>query len=267
MAARGAAVRSFHAGGGRCGGAARDGWRVCGGLSGPDRGRGQPLQAAVGCHAVGRMACWEGDVAARLHLLCAAAVEACNACACVTCVRVCGASTHAGLSPPRTPVRLPLLMHAAQGRPAPHPRFTCPPPAPHAQHKENLLLTPVSPAPPPPPPLLWMQHKENLRITVEGANNGGLLSRISGLSLFVPVSQLERKGNNEWWTEQVRAGPARSGGSSRAAARRPPLHAPVVAPTPVAPLPPCVPPPLYTILSRVHFATIFRPPPPPGHRT
>lgn len=43
-------------------------------------------------------------------------------------------------------------------------------------------------------------------MTVEGANNGGLLSRLNGLSLFVPVSQLEKKGHNEWWTEQV--GPA-----------------------------------------------------------
>lgn len=49
-----------------------------------------------------------------------------------------------------------------------------------------------------------MQHKENLRVTVEGANSGGLLSRFNGLSLFVPVSQLEKKGANEWWTEQVR---------------------------------------------------------------
>lgn len=50
---------------------------------------------------------------------------------------------------------------------------------------------------------LAAQHKENLRVTVEGANNGGLLSRLNGLSLFVPVSQLEKKGHNEWWTEQV----------------------------------------------------------------
>lgn len=48
-----------------------------------------------------------------------------------------------------------------------------------------------------------MQHKENLKVTVEGANNGGLLSRLNGLSLFVPVSQLEKKGHNEWWTEQA----------------------------------------------------------------
>jgi len=48
------------------------------------------------------------------------------------------------------------------------------------------------------------QHKENLRVTVEGANNGGLLSRMNGLSLFVPVSQLEKRGQNEWWTEQAR---------------------------------------------------------------
>ncbi|PRW20678.1 30S ribosomal S1 [Chlorella sorokiniana] len=47
-----------------------------------------------------------------------------------------------------------------------------------------------------------VQHKENLRVTVEGANSGGLLSRFNGLSLFVPVSQLEKKGANEWWTEQ-----------------------------------------------------------------
>lgn len=53
------------------------------------------------------------------------------------------------------------------------------------------------------PPALGMQHKENLRVTVEGANSGGLLSRFNGLSLFVPVSQLEKKGANEWWTEQV----------------------------------------------------------------
>ncbi|EFN51854.1 hypothetical protein CHLNCDRAFT_139746 [Chlorella variabilis] len=47
------------------------------------------------------------------------------------------------------------------------------------------------------------KHKENLKVTVEGANNGGLLSRLNGLSLFVPVSQLEKKGHNEWWTEQA----------------------------------------------------------------
>ena len=41
-------------------------------------------------------------------------------------------------------------------------------------------------------------------MVVEGANNGGLLSKINGLSLFVPVSQLEKKGDKEWWTEQVR---------------------------------------------------------------
>jgi hypothetical protein len=40
-------------------------------------------------------------------------------------------------------------------------------------------------------------------VVVEGANNGGLLSKINGLSLFVPVSQLEKKGDKEWWTEQV----------------------------------------------------------------
>lgn len=40
-------------------------------------------------------------------------------------------------------------------------------------------------------------------VTIEGANNGGLLSRLNGLSLFVPVSQLEKKGHNEWWTEKV----------------------------------------------------------------
>ncbi|KAL4450617.1 hypothetical protein ABPG77_000973 [Micractinium sp. CCAP 211/92] len=49
---------------------------------------------------------------------------------------------------------------------------------------------------------LSTQHKENLRVTVEGANNGGLLSRLNGLSLFVPVSQLEKRGGKEWWTEQ-----------------------------------------------------------------
>lgn len=48
-----------------------------------------------------------------------------------------------------------------------------------------------------------VQHKENLRVVVEGANNGGLLSKINGLSLFVPVSQLEKKGDKEWWTEQA----------------------------------------------------------------
>ena len=54
------------------------------------------------------------------------------------------------------------------------------------------------------PPFATLQHKENLRVVVEGANNGGLLSKINGLSLFVPVSQLEKKGDKEWWTEQVR---------------------------------------------------------------
>lgn len=47
-----------------------------------------------------------------------------------------------------------------------------------------------------------VQHKENLRVLIEGANNGGLLSRLNGLALFVPVSQLEKRGHNEWWTEQ-----------------------------------------------------------------
>ena len=46
-------------------------------------------------------------------------------------------------------------------------------------------------------------------MTIEGANNGGLLSRLNGLSLFVPVSQLEKKGHNEWWTEQARPDRAR----------------------------------------------------------
>jgi len=50
-------------------------------------------------------------------------------------------------------------------------------------------------------------------VTVEGANSGGLLSRFNGLSLFVPVSQLEKKGANEWWTEQV--GPATGAWCSR----------------------------------------------------
>lgn len=40
-------------------------------------------------------------------------------------------------------------------------------------------------------------------VTIAGANSGGLLSRLNGLSLFVPVSQLEKKGENERWTEQV----------------------------------------------------------------
>lgn len=38
---------------------------------------------------------------------------------------------------------------------------------------------------------------------MEGANNGGLLSRLTGLSLFVPVSQLEKRSGNKWWTEQA----------------------------------------------------------------
>ena len=68
--------------------------------------------------------------------------------------------------------------------------------------------------------LCWpnLQHKENLRVTVEGANNGGLLSRVNGLSLFVPVSQLEKKGHNEWWTEQV------GGAATRAVATPEPPH-------------------------------------------
>jgi hypothetical protein len=47
------------------------------------------------------------------------------------------------------------------------------------------------------------QHKENMRVIIDGANSGGLLARFNGLSMFVPVSQLGRKGHNEWWTEQV----------------------------------------------------------------
>ena len=50
-------------------------------------------------------------------------------------------------------------------------------------HFSLAFLSPLLPLPPSHP-----QHKENLRVTVEGANNGGLLSRLNGLSLFVPAS-------------------------------------------------------------------------------
>lgn len=46
-----------------------------------------------------------------------------------------------------------------------------------------------------------MAGRENIKVTVDGANSGGLVSRIGGIPLFIPVSQLEKKDENSWWTE------------------------------------------------------------------
>lgn len=59
------------------------------------------------------------------------------------------------------------------------------------------------------PLVLLLQAKENFRVRVESANAGGLVSKLNGLSLFIPVSQLEKRPGGEWWTEQV----GREGGS------------------------------------------------------
>lgn len=47
------------------------------------------------------------------------------------------------------------------------------------------------------------QFKENVSAKVDGANTGGLTSRLTGLNLFIPVSQLEKQGSGDWWTEEV----------------------------------------------------------------
>ncbi len=38
---------------------------------------------------------------------------------------------------------------------------------------------------------------------VDGVNSGGLPSRLTGLNLFVPVGQLEKRPGGEWWSEEV----------------------------------------------------------------
>lgn len=38
---------------------------------------------------------------------------------------------------------------------------------------------------------------------IDGANSGGITSRLTGLSLFVPVSQLEKREGGEWWSEET----------------------------------------------------------------
>lgn len=47
---------------------------------------------------------------------------------------------------------------------------------------------------------------ENFTVIIAGANNGGLVSHLGGLPIFVPVSQLERKPDKTWWTVEVRWG-------------------------------------------------------------
>ena len=39
---------------------------------------------------------------------------------------------------------------------------------------------------------------------IDGANSGGITSRLGGLALFVPVSQLEKKDGGKWWSAEVR---------------------------------------------------------------
>ena len=50
-----------------------------------------------------------------------------------------------------------------------------------------------------PPP--FHQGRENFEVMVDGANSGGVVSRLGGLALFIPVSQLHKRGHGEWWTE------------------------------------------------------------------
>lgn len=47
-----------------------------------------------------------------------------------------------------------------------------------------------------------LQECENFRVKVQGVNSGGLLARVEGLQLFVPVSQLQRVDDNDWWSEE-----------------------------------------------------------------
>ncbi|GAB4820983.1 hypothetical protein N2152v2_008029, partial [Parachlorella kessleri] len=47
-----------------------------------------------------------------------------------------------------------------------------------------------------------MEGKESLRVRVDGVNSGGLTSRLTGLNLFVPVGQLEKRPGGEWWSEE-----------------------------------------------------------------
>lgn len=47
------------------------------------------------------------------------------------------------------------------------------------------------------------QGRENFTVQVESVNSGGLVSRLTGLSLFIPVSQLPKRKQGEWWTEST----------------------------------------------------------------
>jgi len=40
-------------------------------------------------------------------------------------------------------------------------------------------------------------------VLITGANKGGLTANLGGISVFIPVSQLERKSDKSWWTVEV----------------------------------------------------------------
>jgi len=44
--------------------------------------------------------------------------------------------------------------------------------------------------------------RENIKLSVESTNSGGLISRLGGVPLFVPVSHLSKKSNGEWWSKE-----------------------------------------------------------------
>ena len=51
--------------------------------------------------------------------------------------------------------------------------------------------------------MTFLQSCENFKVTVSGANSGGLTFTMGGLPAFVPVSQLAKKADRTWWTQDV----------------------------------------------------------------
>jgi ribosomal protein S1 len=47
-----------------------------------------------------------------------------------------------------------------------------------------------------------LQSCENFKVKITGANAGGITCMMGGLPAFVPVSQLEKKADGSWWTQE-----------------------------------------------------------------
>jgi ribosomal protein S1 len=47
-----------------------------------------------------------------------------------------------------------------------------------------------------------LQSCENFKVKITGANTGGITCMMGGLPAFVPVSQLEKKADGSWWTQE-----------------------------------------------------------------